>query len=352
MRNSSIELLRNLAMLLIVAHHLFVHYDWVNSYHEYNLLYLQVLAFGGKLGANIFVIISGYYLYSTQFKLKGVFDLLFKTWFYSLLILILVSIFNADNVTKTDVVKSIFPFGYWFINAYICMYVVSPILNKIINKFSQQDILIFLFIFSMVTIIPVLNFSVGEFGFFVYLYVVGAFIRKYKLSLGVTKCFTVILINVLLIFLSIYILSSLAKVNNIFNYPMYFTGMKSPFIIILSIFSFLFFNQFRIKHSRFINYISTSVIAIYLIHDNSLLRPLIWNFFIDNGYLYSNDHIYIYPLLIILTVFVSCILIDIVLRCACRIFYLSRLKDIVVSWLVSILNISIYKFTQRTGVPW
>lgn len=63
-RNSSIELLRIIAMVMIMFHH-FAYY----SGFEYNLssistpyLWYNFIIMGGKIGVNIFVLISGYFL--------------------------------------------------------------------------------------------------------------------------------------------------------------------------------------------------------------------------------------------------------------------------------------------------
>ena len=62
LRNSSFELLRITSMLLIVAHHFVVHgkFDLTASFSK-NIFFLQSLSMFGKLGVNLFVLISGYF---------------------------------------------------------------------------------------------------------------------------------------------------------------------------------------------------------------------------------------------------------------------------------------------------
>ena len=86
-RDSGLELLRIVAMLLIVCHHFSVHSalplggNYTGS-HPFNVLWAQWLAFGGKLGVDIFVMISGYFLIAKCAHLKSLLRLILTTAFY------------------------------------------------------------------------------------------------------------------------------------------------------------------------------------------------------------------------------------------------------------------------------
>ncbi len=62
-RNSSLELLRVISIVLIIGHHLGVHSNFepnfaVNFWNEAWILFLKQ---GGRLGVNLFILISGYF---------------------------------------------------------------------------------------------------------------------------------------------------------------------------------------------------------------------------------------------------------------------------------------------------
>ena len=86
-RDSALELLRILAMVLIVCHHFSVHSglplggDYTGA-HPFNVLWAQWLAYGGKLGVDIFVMISGYFLAAKCAHLKSLLMLVLTTAFY------------------------------------------------------------------------------------------------------------------------------------------------------------------------------------------------------------------------------------------------------------------------------
>lgn len=71
-RESNFELLRIVAMVLIVLHHFSVHSNFVyeTSVWSFNHLFIQFIYFGGKVGVDCFVLISGYFLIMQRFKLK------------------------------------------------------------------------------------------------------------------------------------------------------------------------------------------------------------------------------------------------------------------------------------------
>ena len=60
-RQSNIELLRILAMILIIAHHfaLFGAFGFSETAVSINKLWIQFIQIGGKIGVNIFILISG-----------------------------------------------------------------------------------------------------------------------------------------------------------------------------------------------------------------------------------------------------------------------------------------------------
>ena len=60
-RQSNIELLRIIAMIFIIAHHFAVHggFNFSTDIITVNSLWIQFIKIGGKIGVNIFVLISG-----------------------------------------------------------------------------------------------------------------------------------------------------------------------------------------------------------------------------------------------------------------------------------------------------
>ena len=72
-RNAAFELLRIIAMLFIIAHHFYVHGGF-SSISPTNKALMTFFEFGGKFGVAIFVMISGYFLVNSKFKIKKLFS--------------------------------------------------------------------------------------------------------------------------------------------------------------------------------------------------------------------------------------------------------------------------------------
>lgn len=72
-RRSNFEFLRIVALLLIVFHHMSVHGSVpFGSGTLFDDIYFQLLAFGGRVGVWIFVMISGYFLVYKTFKFQKI----------------------------------------------------------------------------------------------------------------------------------------------------------------------------------------------------------------------------------------------------------------------------------------
>jgi len=79
------------------------------------------------------------------------------------------------------------------------------------------------------------------------------------------------------------------------------------FILGLSIFvEFIYRKEF---YNKTINYISSSILGIYLIHDNFILRPIIWGK-VNIGAHIEKSYFWFYEIGVVLFIFCSCLIID------------------------------------------
>lgn len=83
-RKLNFEALRILSMLLIVVFH---YSDWGKVMYiegnTVNRLIGDFINIGGRLGVNLFVLITGYFLVNSKFKVKKLIKLIFEVWCYS-----------------------------------------------------------------------------------------------------------------------------------------------------------------------------------------------------------------------------------------------------------------------------
>lgn len=109
MRNANIELLRIVSMVLIVLFHFSVHGTWPEGGPLASDTAVEMLSFGGKLGVNCFVLITGYFMVHGHLKVQSLLRVMLQTWFYSFAILAISAIAQPDLVTPERLREAVTP---------------------------------------------------------------------------------------------------------------------------------------------------------------------------------------------------------------------------------------------------
>lgn len=320
-RNSSFDLLRIISMLMIVVLHVNSHGGVLNNISQVNTTIARLFEYFSVCAVNVFVLISGYFLSDSTFKLSRVIKLLLQVWFYSWVINIIMVLAGEATLSAKDLISIAFPISYkeyWFITAYIIMYLLSPALNSLIKSLTQHQhklLIITLFLLTSVwhDLIPAsdpLFINNGySFFWFIVLYLISAYIKKYDFSLKKPAC--VYFVCCVAMFLSSMILHAIVNGHTLLeNYlPVdHFGKYCSVLNVISSISLFCFFRKTRIKHGDIFSRIAPYIFGVYLIHDNIHLRDFIW---INLFKLSNNDtHIIPHAVIAVLCTFVICLLFD------------------------------------------
>lgn len=320
-RKSNFELLRLIAMFLVVLHHFCVHgiilyWKTIPLYiNHFNIQACEFLSIGGSIANNIFIIITGYFTINSSFKFKKVLKLYLQTLFYSLSIFFIFAIISGQNLLLycKHPLCLVNLNSYWFIANYLCLYLLSPFINIVVKKISEKMNLSLLITMCLAwSIIPTLTnikLYYSILGWFIFLYILGAYIKLYPKKIYDNLKFNISSL-VLMISLSVLLL---------INYNHFFISKMVPSlrdivpntlpILIMALNIFLIFKNIDIK-SAFINSMAKSVFAVYLIHDNELVRPFLWQGLLHvTTYMNSNFFI-LWALLISFCVFITCIVID------------------------------------------
>lgn len=273
-RNSNIELLRIIAMLLILLVHAnYTSIGWVSIADiEQDFMSSFVKAFSEQLcvvAVNVFILISGWF--GIRANLKGGVSLLYQVFFFHLLAIIVFLLLGLP-FTLRDLLK-VFYFGtaYWFVSSYLVLYAIAPILNAFTENASLKTF------FTVLTTFFLLEFFLGWLGnpvgfsygtstmSFIGLYLLGRFLSKYPVKI---KKFSVKKD------LTLYFLFSLTPVLILFLFKRGFmeTAYSSPFVVLASTFFFLAFTKKQFSNKT-INYIGCSSFSIYLIHCHPFVNP-------------------------------------------------------------------------------
>lgn len=320
-RNSSIELLRIIAMLFIVMSHSSVHGNFPNddSLVAVNNYFLDWLVLG-NLGADIFVMISGYFLCAKGFRTQSVIRLLTQVWFFSYLCLV-IYIFAGNIVSLKELISSIFPtiFGqYWFFTAYIALLVFTPYINAFINSVSRKQLLsclsIMLVLWSILPTFTTKSIYGSELPQFLMLYLIGAYLKKYpdntlsfsNVRAWLAGCSAILLFSssVVLRFLNDHIWSFTISET-------WFYSRASILVIGLASSMVSTAVNHRSWSNKIVNTISSCTFGVYLLHDNSLFRKLLWPVWLNNDAFYDSQALILRILLSVMIVYIGCTLVEV-----------------------------------------
>lgn len=177
-------------MILIIAHHYSVHGNLSDRIVglSFNNIFIDFLAIGGELGVICFVLITGYFGIDSKFSIKKIIKLILQGVFYTITFVIIFNIFNVGTIDTgwITLIKSIFPvtFGmYWFITAYVVLYIISPFINRLIKNITKAEYQkLLLFLIFVTFIIPTLTtrkLELGNVDLFICIYMIGAYIHIY-----------------------------------------------------------------------------------------------------------------------------------------------------------------------------
>ncbi len=383
-RNTNLEILRIITMLLIVSHHYIVHgmkgveFAITNT----NTYILYFLAMFGKIGVVVFVLISAYFMIENKFTLRKLLILGGEVYFYSFLFLILaIAFLSPSELTVGNLGKSILPIshnGYWFITCYIILMLFSPFLNKFIKSISRgthvKIIVLSVLLWSIFpTFLPAMvlnpvqtvfvgnNFQYTPLIWFFVLYFIGSYIRLYVDTdkLTYNKLIGGFIISLIIIYIGSCIFG-IVDTNStahlwwalpsfdITDSALYrlFSLENNFFVLSASVCLFLAFLKRKPFSNKYINYLAGSVLGVYLIHSNAFGRLFTWTPFNPAAH-YNSPNLLLMGIVTVFIVYIVCSGIDIIRRVTIEklwIWIIDNKLNFLTTWIKGLTNYLIEKF--------
>lgn len=318
-RSSNFELLRILAMYLIVLHHACVHGALPSDVLSGGgAIVAAVLSIGGKLGVILFVMITGYFMVKSRFRVKSFLKVLLQTVFYGVVIVAAFYLLDPQDITWERAVASLqlnssggLP---WFVVAYLGLYLFIPFLNKLAAALSRAGFRKLLIVgaacFSVVPTAFNVTFICSHFAWFAYLYLLAGYLRMYEIRFSGGKLAALIAVPLVVVAgLTALLVANPDATEALGISARYFAGEYSAFMLLAGIGVFLAFGQLRMPASKLVNGIASTTFGIYLIHDNAIVRPWLWAHF---GAAFELRALLLGPALLVLAlgVFAMCGVID------------------------------------------
>lgn len=312
-RRSNLELLRIVAMLMIIAFHIYWHcvsgqltdpdsmermgnglFSVPRFYKK--LLLLTVFSSFGRAANVVFMTLTGYFMVAKgrEIRLIPIAKKLLLEQGYAAVLLLITSLLvfrrNPDSCTTLTEIN-LFNSMSWYVGYYFLVMLLARLfLNRYLEKLERKQYRLFLFALLCMTqfkwIIKLLNGVTGNLVILVtgvFLYSLGGYIRRYQPFARVRTwaIFGVIAGIYALLFLSTYA----GVQDRIQDY--YREASTDPFIqyipnvgdnsivaILLGLSLFELFRRIKMPCCRGINYLGGATFMIYLFHDNSFFYSL------------------------------------------------------------------------------
>lgn len=313
-RNSSFELMRIISMFLIIIYHIIYHGKILENVNGFLEIIIRLIMALTLVHISSFVLVSGYFQHDKKMKLSKAISLNNSVWFYSIIIAVFAHFIYQVNYDKVSIFKILMPINYdqyWFIKEYLILYLITPLLNTVIQNSNQKKhkrtIIALFLITSFLPYITggfFLNVSSGySLYYMIFLYFVGAYLNKYPLKesnklkkyseKSQLKIFIGVYIGFCILNFLLYqfgtLLLNRGELQSYFGEIITnnFLSYNNPLILFASISYFLIFSCFKIS-SNFINRIASLMFGVYLIHENNYIKIQIYQKFgfLINGYGY------------------------------------------------------------------
>lgn len=329
-RDSNIELLRILMMIVIVAHHYIVNSGIIQNItppycriNSFNVYFALLFGWGGKTAINVFVLITGYFMCRQEFRWKKVLFLAAEVVFYRWTIAGIFLASGYEPFSLKECVKTLlvipFDFGKGFTSSFLGMYVLIPFINRLIQALDKKQLerlLITLLVLFTGFSTFCFNSSFEYVGWYVTVYLAGSYIRLYELRWMQSRR-TVLLLCAGTLFLSWLSVAGIWYVSNRLGrmLPYYYFVSDSNKILAAAtaVFLFLFFKNIKIGTSRIINTLAASTFGVLMIHASSdTMRRWLWQDVCKNVEAFASDRFVLHAVGCTLAVYAVCVCIDIV----------------------------------------
>lgn len=326
-RNTSIELLRIISMIMIMFHHFAYHGNFEWNFNEVTLphLWYDFILMGGKVGVDIFVLISGYFLIENTEKLFQPKKLL-KFWgqvvFYSIMTYLLSVMLRLNAFEIKQLIKVCLPItypGWWFASTYFMLYLIHPFLNKLLHGLSKTEyqylILMMVLCWSIIPTATTQLFESNSLLWFVTLYGIAGYVNLYggnqKLqSKHYFSLYFMVLIITYTVSTTFLFLGT--KKEEWSTHAIDFFEIERLPILLMAITLFMGFVTLKMNYHKWINMIASATFGVYLIHDSSYIRYYLWtNIFKINQY-QDSTFLILYSILVMFILYVSCTMIDLI----------------------------------------
>lgn len=315
-RDSNMELLRLVAMLLIMVVHANFRAlpkpDAAMIAANPSSAFLQFLTEGFSIvGVNVFVMLSGWY--GIRPRLNRFMELLFQLLFFGLLCLGVEYAVSGQLPPKSVLTLFLLDANaYWFVKVYIGLYLLAPVLNAFVEhatrrQFEQVLLAVFGFMFVFGWLFEGTEWLRAGYSlpWFISIYLLARYMRVYQpwfTQFSRTADLAIYLGVVAFLTVAVFILRHYNLGGMLYFYT-------CPFVVFGAMYLLLFFSKLTLR-SRVVNWLAISALSVYLTHSSSFIGHYYDGQIRSWFYGESRFTFILYAALFIAAVFFGSILID------------------------------------------
>lgn len=294
-RKNNLELLRCAAMMMVIV----LHY-----LDKGNILPDLTGAKIGNAGAvawllesfcivavNVYMLISGYFLSTASYKLSRLIKLYLQVWVYSVgvgIVAVLTGMLPVQELEIHDLLTMVFPVTmghYWFITAYVFMYIFLPFMGIVLQKMSKKQMQIglgtLLFFFCAVKSLLPIRLEKDSLGYdgiwYLCVFVTAVYIRRFGLPvlrkaktsilLYVGACLAIfaLTMGLRMVYLGTGSFGRIIGIGLEYNHLLPYLGAIGLFGVFLHI-------KAEGKTGTVLGRIASYTLGVYLLHENIGLR--------------------------------------------------------------------------------
>ena len=294
-RQANLELLRCVAMMMVIVLHylgkgnLLIDLKLSSLYPtEYVAWLLESFCI---VAVNVYMFISGYFLCTSSFRPSRLIQLWLQVWMYSVVFGLIGAFTGVMEETAFDthfLLTLIFPVSmnhYWFMTAYVFLYVLLPFIGAAVQRMTKQQlqiaVLLLLFVFSIQKSVLPVRLETDGLGYDVLWYIcvfaAAAYVRRFGLHFLEKKGRGIVLYVVccLLIFGGTFglrlVYLKTGSLERMIQMCMEYNHIL-PFLAAVGLFGA--FRRLKIsgKFAAFVCKIAPYTLGVYLLHENLGLR--------------------------------------------------------------------------------
>lgn len=330
-RMANLELLRCIAMMMVVILHFLgkgnLLPDLTQEMNGSGLAAWLLESFC-MVAVNVYMFISGYFLCTSSFKLSRLLQLYVQVWLYSVafgMLGVATGVIAETTVDTHFFLTLLFPVWmehYWFMTAYVFLYVMMPFLGCALKRMSKQQlkitVVMLLVVFSLSKSILPLRMELDQKGYdclwYLCVFVTAAYIRRFKVPLLEKKgrgillylagCLTVFIgtMALRLICLRTGRLERMAGMFMEYNHIFAFLAALGLFYAFLRL-------KAEGRTARIATRIAPYTLGVYLLHENLGLRYS-WQRWLGADRVSGVASLFLYTFLAVICVFTAGIITD------------------------------------------